>query len=168
MATPTPPPPGWYPDPHGGPHQRYWDGNQWQPPASSARHRRVPESVTIEEPQAWVDEQRAEQQLAATKLAQITPPADAVRTSDWEKHHETWSRTFEGAAQKIHGIEVGIIGTQRADGSVTRRVMIREGDAVRLPRLVFGPVPDAGLTADTARKLAAAITQTAEEVDRLA
>lgn len=22
-------PPGWYPDPHGGPSQRYWDGQQW-------------------------------------------------------------------------------------------------------------------------------------------
>lgn len=32
--------PGWYPDPSGGPEQRYWDGQQWQaspaPQASSA------------------------------------------------------------------------------------------------------------------------------------
>ncbi|MGE5693936.1 MAG: hypothetical protein ACM4D3_01480, partial [Candidatus Sericytochromatia bacterium] len=69
---------------------------------------------------------------------------------------------------KIGGIEVGIVGTQRADGSVTRRVLVREGDAIRLPRLVVGPLPDAGLTADTARELAAAITRIAEDVDRLA
>jgi TM2 domain-containing membrane protein YozV len=24
---------GWYPDPSGGPGQRYWDGQQWQAPA---------------------------------------------------------------------------------------------------------------------------------------
>jgi Protein of unknown function (DUF2510) len=23
------PPPGWYPDPSGAPHQRYWDGARW-------------------------------------------------------------------------------------------------------------------------------------------
>ena len=29
------PTPGWYPDPSGGPGQKYWDGDQWQssPPA---------------------------------------------------------------------------------------------------------------------------------------
>jgi TM2 domain-containing membrane protein YozV len=33
------PAPGWYPDPTGGPGQRYWDGAQWQalpPPAPTA------------------------------------------------------------------------------------------------------------------------------------
>jgi hypothetical protein len=45
--------------------------------------------------------------------------------------------------------------------------MIREGDGVRLPRLAFDPLPEAGLTADTARELAAAVTHTAEELDRL-
>jgi hypothetical protein len=63
---------------------------------------------------------------------------------------------------------VGSVGTQHADGSVTRRVVVREDNAVRLPRLVFGQMLDAGLTADTARELAAAITQAAEDVDRLA
>jgi hypothetical protein len=168
MATPTPPPPGWYPDPEGGPDQRYWNGSQWQPKARSAKHRRLPESATIEAPPAWVDHQRAEDELIANQLAHITPPADAVLTSDWEKHNGTWSRTFEGPAHKIGGIEVGIVGTQRSDGGVTRRVMIREGNAVRLPRLAFDPLPEAGLTADTARELAAAITHTAEELDRLA
>ena len=169
MTPPTPrTPPGWYPDPEGGHDQRFWNGSQWQPQAPSAKHRQVPESATIDAPPAWVDQQRAEHELVANKLAHITPPADAVLTSDWEKHKETWSRKFEGAARKVGGIEVGIVGTQRSDGGVTRRVMIREGDAVRLPQLVFDPLPDAGLTADTARELAAAITQTAEEVDRLA
>lgn len=41
------PPPGWHPDPQGGPHQRYWDGERWtediaptaaaQPALSSAK-----------------------------------------------------------------------------------------------------------------------------------
>ncbi|HET9118456.1 MAG TPA: DUF2510 domain-containing protein [Pseudonocardiaceae bacterium] len=168
MATPTPPPPGWYPDPEGGPDQRYWNGGRWQSQERSAKHRRLPESATTERPPAWVDQQRAEDELIATKLAHITPPADAVLTSDWEKRNETWSRTFEGPAREIGGIEVGIVGTQRSDGGVTRRVMIREGDAVRLPRLAFDPLPEAGLTTDTARELAEAITQAAENLDRLA
>lgn len=29
MATPPAPLPGWYPDPAGGPGQRYWDGREW-------------------------------------------------------------------------------------------------------------------------------------------
>ena len=29
------PPPGWYPDPSGGAGRRYWDGRQWQEPASA-------------------------------------------------------------------------------------------------------------------------------------
>jgi hypothetical protein len=36
---PTIPPPGWYPDPHGAPHMRWWDGAQWTahvgPPAAA-------------------------------------------------------------------------------------------------------------------------------------
>ena len=28
-AAPPQPPPGWYPDPSGGPGQRYWDGTKW-------------------------------------------------------------------------------------------------------------------------------------------
>lgn len=167
MATPTPPPPGWYPDPEGGSDQRYWNGSQWQRQAPSAKHRRLPESATIEAPPAWVEQQCAEDELIANELAHISPPADAVLTSDWEKRNGTWSRKFEGPAREIGGIEVGIVGTQRSDGGVTRRVMIREGDGVRLPRLAFDPLPEAGLTADTARELAAAVTHTAEELDRL-
>jgi hypothetical protein len=44
MTTPENPPAGWYPDPHGGPGQTYWDGQQWRldataqtAPASSAQ-----------------------------------------------------------------------------------------------------------------------------------
>ena len=28
-GAPTTPPPGWYPDPQGGPGRRYWDGARW-------------------------------------------------------------------------------------------------------------------------------------------
>jgi hypothetical protein len=43
VASPPPAGPGWYPDPHGGPSFRFWDGARWTealssaiPPASSA------------------------------------------------------------------------------------------------------------------------------------
>jgi hypothetical protein len=29
VTDPTPIPPGWYADPDGGPHSRWWDGSQW-------------------------------------------------------------------------------------------------------------------------------------------
>jgi hypothetical protein len=49
MTSPPQPEPGWYPDPSGGPGQRYWDGRQWQafpppvpvpqpPPYGGGRH----------------------------------------------------------------------------------------------------------------------------------
>lgn len=31
MTNPSPPPPGWYPDPHGGTENRYWTGTAWAP-----------------------------------------------------------------------------------------------------------------------------------------
>ena len=103
-------------------------------------------------PPASAAQQRAEHEFIANKLAHITPPADAVLTSDWEKHNETWSRKFEGPTREVGGIEVGIVGTQRSDGGVTRRVLIREGDAVRLPRLAFDSLPETGVTASLPRQ----------------
>jgi hypothetical protein len=35
MTQPSPAP-GWYPDPNGGPAQRYWDGQNWTVAAPSA------------------------------------------------------------------------------------------------------------------------------------
>ena len=50
MTTPPPPPtPGWFPDPSGGPGQRYWDGTSWGPPAPAAPPAKKRSSVT-----AWV------------------------------------------------------------------------------------------------------------------
>jgi Protein of unknown function (DUF2510) len=34
------PPPGWYPDPAGGPQPRYWDGMRWKPARPPKRSRR--------------------------------------------------------------------------------------------------------------------------------
>ena len=41
MST-APSKPGWYPDPDGGPKQRYWDGEQWlkAPPSPKLEQRR--------------------------------------------------------------------------------------------------------------------------------
>jgi hypothetical protein len=42
--TPSLPPAGWYPDPSGGPGQRYWDGTAWtEPPPTTAQQQPSPE-----------------------------------------------------------------------------------------------------------------------------
>lgn len=44
-GTPTPLPPGWYPDPNGGANQLYWDGREWHtatPPPSGQPHEPPP------------------------------------------------------------------------------------------------------------------------------
>jgi hypothetical protein len=35
----TPPGPGWYPDPSGGPDKKYWNGEQWLAPTVNANRR---------------------------------------------------------------------------------------------------------------------------------
>jgi Protein of unknown function (DUF2510) len=51
-AAPPPTPAGWYPDPAGGPNQRWFDGTEWTnrylpPPPHAAPPRAVPESGRI-------------------------------------------------------------------------------------------------------------------------
>jgi resuscitation-promoting factor RpfB len=40
------PPPGWYPDPHGGPTPRWWDGRAWGPNATAAPVAAAPSPAT--------------------------------------------------------------------------------------------------------------------------
>ena len=152
MTTPTPPTrPGWYPDPEGGPRQRYWDGSEWHTQAPSAK---------LAASREWAAQQRAEQQLAdTTRFAHIPPPAGSQQTSHWErdrrgKDGDNWTRSFEGTSRMVYGVEVGIVGTQRDDGRVTRRVItIHSGGA--------------DLKADTALQVAAALIDAADELDQL-
>jgi hypothetical protein len=48
MATPLPPP-GWYPDPSGGPGQRYFDGHDWiETPTDLAKRPMLPDEKRTE------------------------------------------------------------------------------------------------------------------------
>ncbi|WP_222192435.1 phospholipid scramblase-related protein [Modestobacter italicus] len=63
--TQPPPPPGWYPDPAGGPGVRWWDGQDWtahvqQPPQTYGG----PRSVLLEQPVLVVEQK--------TKLVELT------------------------------------------------------------------------------------------------
>ncbi len=83
----------------------------------------------------------------------VAPPAGAVRTFDWQLD-STWFRDFEGTARRGGPARVQIFGRQQADGSTRRWIAIhtRHLDA---------------LDATTARELGSALTEAADEMERL-
>jgi hypothetical protein len=109
---------------------------------------------------SWWAEQKAEQARAEIEFGHIAAPADAKRHSPWEKDDEgNWTRAFEGTSRKVGRTEVRILGRQSADGTVTRFITIDSGADVITIR------SGAHLDAKTARKLAAALVEAADEVD---
>ena len=83
----------------------------------------------------------------------VAPPAGAVRTFDWQLD-STWFRDFEGTARRGGPARVQIYGRQQADGSTRRWIAVhtRHLDA---------------MDATTARELGSALTEAADEMERL-
>lgn len=88
-------PAGWYPDPSGGPGQRYWDGQEWAP---ETPQRKMSRGAKIAIAVAVIAGVATVGSLIATKdnqprtrvmpppppsSALITPPTVEVRESDW-------------------------------------------------------------------------------------
>jgi hypothetical protein len=83
----------------------------------------------------------------------VAPPAGAVRTFHWQLDSD-WFRDFEGTTRRAGPARVQICGRQQADGSTRRWIAVhtRHLDAL-----------DAAAT----RELAAALTDAANEIERL-
>jgi hypothetical protein len=89
----------------------------------------------------------------AVPLHDVAPPAEAVRTFDWQLDSD-WFRDFEGITRRGGQARVQIYGRQQADGSTRRWI------AVHARHLD-------GLDAVAARELADALTDAADEIERL-
>jgi hypothetical protein len=86
------------------------------------------------------------------ELANIAAPADATHVGEWDDDDTgRWSRPFTATR---HHRAVKVIGIQHDDSTVGRLVAVR--------------CDDEELTPAAARKLAAALTAAADEVDQLA
>jgi hypothetical protein len=84
-------------------------------------------------------------------LADIAAPAYATHVGEWDDYDTgRWSRPLTGTR---HRRDVKVVGVPHDDGTVGRLVTVRCDDE---------------LTPAAARKLAAAITAAADEIDRLA
>ena len=114
------------------------------------------ERLERDEPQTLLEMARqwaANNTIAAVPLDDVAPPAGAVRTFAWQLD-SNWFRDFEGTTRHARQARVQICGRQQADGSTRRWI------AVRTRHL------DA-LEPAAARELAAALTDAADEIERL-
>ncbi len=114
------------------------------------------ERLEHDEPRALLEMARqwaAHNTTAAVGYDDVAPPAGAVRTFDWQLDGE-WFRDFEGTTRRAGQACVHIFGRQQADGSTRRWIAVhtRPSDAL-------GPA--------AARRLAAALTHAADELERL-
>jgi hypothetical protein len=113
------------------------------------------ERIERDEPQTLLETARqwaADNVTAAAPFDHVAQPADAVRTFDWQLDGN-WLRDFGGTTRRAGQTRVQICGRQQADGSTRRWI------AVRTRYL------DA-LDPATARELAAALTEAADEIEQ--
>ncbi len=94
------------------------------------------------------------QNAAGALFADVAPPPDEGVHYPWEHDGEgCWFRFFTGSDRKVDDTTVMINGVQQQDGTITRSICI-DGETE-------------SLDAATARRVAAAIVETADELERL-
>ena len=103
----------------------------------------------LEMAQQWA----AENMTTAAPVDHVAQPAGAVRTFDWQLD-STWFRDFEGTTRRAGPARVQICGRQLADGSTRRWIAVHT-------RHLDGLEPAA------ARELGGALTDAADEIERL-
>lgn len=114
------------------------------------------ERLERDEPQTLLGMARqwaTENMIAAAPFDQVAQPAGAARTFDWQLD-SNWFRDFEGTTRRAGQARVQICGRQQADGSTRRWITVRTHHL------------DA-LDPATARELATALADAADEIDRL-
>jgi hypothetical protein len=90
---------------------------------------------------------------AAVMFADIAPPPEEGQHYPWSEHADgTWTRFFVGTTRNLGDVEVMINGIQSSDGSISRTINANAVD---------------DLDASQARRLAALLVETADELDRL-
>ncbi|OCB34469.1 hypothetical protein A5676_02295 [Mycobacterium malmoense] len=114
------------------------------------------ERIEHDEPQTLLDMARqwaAKNVSAGMPFDAVAPPDGAVRTFDWQLDRN-WFRDFEGTSRRGGRARVQIYGRQQVDGSTRRWIAVhaRHLDA---------------LDGVAARELAAALTDAADEIERL-
>ena len=115
------------------------------------------ERLERDEPQTLLEMARewaAENATAAAPFDDVAPPDGAVRTFQWQLD-SNWFRDFEGTTRRCGQARVQICGRQQADGSTRRWITVHS-------RYLNS------LDAVAARELAAALTEAADEIERLA
>lgn len=95
------------------------------------------------------------QNAAAVLYADVTPPPEDGQHYPWEHDGDgKWTRFFMGTTRKVgDDSAVSIMGNQSVDGNIERTINIDGSDE--------------GLDAATARQLAAALIEAADELERL-
>ena len=114
------------------------------------------ERIEREEPQTLLEmaqQWAAENMTTAAPVDHVAQPAGAVRTFDWQLD-STWFRDFEGTTRRAGPARVQICGRQLADGSTRRWIAVHT-------RHLDGLEPAA------ARELGGALTDAADEIERL-
>jgi hypothetical protein len=114
------------------------------------------ERLEREEPQTLLEMARqwaAKNMTTAAPFDHVAQPAGAVRMFDWQLDGN-WFRDFEGTTRRAGQARVQICGRQHADGSTRRWI------AVRTRHLE-------ALEPAAARELAGALTDAADEIERL-
>lgn len=114
------------------------------------------ERLEHDEPQQLLEMARqwaAKNVSAGMPFDGVAPPDGAVRTFDWQLD-SNWFRDFEGTSRRCGRVRVQIYGRQQIDGSTRRWITVQTRHLN-------------ALDVTTARELAAALTDAADEIERL-
>ena len=130
--TPSPPPPGWYPDPAGGAGARWWDGQGWTEHVQQAQHVPQPQYVPHAQPTPQPVPHQAGQSWPRSALLEQPVLVVSQRTKLIELTNEY--AVFDGSGQQIGAVvQVGQSSLRKTfrlvsnlDQFLTHRLEVRD------------------------------------------